>query len=123
MKKILLVEDDKFLVRVLRVRLQNAGYEIKILESGSEVQQTVENWSPDLILLDIAIPDKDGFEILRDLKKKQGQKKVPVLAITQLQMDQDISIMYELGASFYINKSEASYNEVVNVVNNMFLNT
>lgn len=113
MKKILIVEDDKFLVRIYKVQLEAIGYSVKIVEDGELVRSLLDEWAPDLIVLDIMMPKMDGFEVLRELEKNKKTRDIKVLALTQLQMDSDIKLMKHLGANFYMSKRHSTYKDVI----------
>ena len=116
MKKILLVEDDQFLVRVYKLKLEKQGYEVIYLEDGREVLQTVRVEKPDLVVLDLILPKKDGVEVLKELKGNTETKDVPVLVLSQLGMPEDIEKSKEAGAIDHLVKSQNSFAEVVTEV-------
>lgn len=120
MKKILFVEDDKFLVRIYKVKLEEIGYEVKIIEDGDAIQSVLQTWFPDLIVLDMVMPIKDGFQVLKELRNDEMTRDIPVLTLTQLQMDSDIELMKKLGANHYMNKREATYKDVIEKINTLF---
>lgn len=116
MKNILIVEDDKFLVRVYKVKLEEAGFTVKFVEDGIFVNDVLKTWMPDLIVLDMIMPQKDGFKVIQELKKTKETSNIKILALTQLQMDSDIKIMKDLGAEHYLNKRQATYKDVINKI-------
>lgn len=113
MTKILIVEDDLFLVKVYKLKLEKEGFEILYLEDGSQVVTEAIKYGPDLILLDILLPKKDGFEVLADLKAETKTKDIPVLILSALQMDKDIEKGKRLGADEYLPKTNVSFGQVI----------
>ncbi len=96
-KKILLVEDDKFLIRTYGFKLEDSGYEILRLEDGIKVFSLAKEKSPDLIILDIIMPNKNGFDALRELKADKDTKNIPVIIVSNLSQQKDIDEGMALG--------------------------
>lgn len=112
-KTILVVEDDSFLVKIYISKLTREGFEVVAAYNGEEGINKAKSQKPDLILLDLVLPKKDGFSVLEDLKKDQKLKKVPVLIMSNLGQESDIIKGKEMGAVDYLIKANASINEVV----------
>jgi len=119
MVKILVAEDDKFLANAYRVKLSKAGYEIKIVSDGQETMDSLETFTPDVILLDIIMPIKDGFAVLEELKKNDKWKNIPVIVASNLGQKEDIDKSMALGATDYIVKSQMPINDVLVKINNV----
>jgi DNA-binding response OmpR family regulator len=115
-KKVLLVEDDQFLAALLKTRLQKENFEVIITKNGEEAIKNLEEFVPDLILLDIILPGKSGFEILEEMQANPKLHKVPVLIISNLGQESDIARGRELGAIGYFVKARTSIDEVINEV-------
>ena len=111
--KILLTEDDKFISRAYTDGLTRAGYEVKQAFNGQEALDIVKDFQPDLILLDLIMPVKNGFETLGELKAGIETKDIPVIVLSNLGQDTDIQQSKELGAADYLIKSNYSLNEVM----------
>jgi len=105
MKKILIVEDDAMLVEIYEKKLTDAGFEVRICSNGALVKEEMLAWKPDLVLLDIVLPDKDGFEVLEDVKKESEIKDMPVYVFTNLSSKEDMERATELGAAGFLTKS------------------
>jgi len=116
MKKILVAEDDKFLANAYRVKLAKAGFEVIIASNGEEALKGVETFSPDLILLDLVMPVKDGFETLRELRASVKWKKIPVIITSNLGQKEDIEKGKALGAD-YVVKSDVSLDDLIVKIN------
>jgi two-component system, cell cycle response regulator DivK len=82
MTRILLVEDNELNRDMLTRRLARRGYEVEIAKDGREGLSMAETYSPDLILLDLSLPEMDGFEVLQHLKQDSRMKNIPVIALT-----------------------------------------
>jgi len=119
MAKILIAEDDNFLANAYRVKLSKAGYEIKIASDGQETIDSLETFTPDLILLDLIMPVKDGFVVLEELKKNDKWKNIPVIVASNLGQKEDIDKSMLLGAADYIVKSDMHISDVLVRINNI----
>ena len=113
MQKILVVEDDKFLSSALRVKLEKSGFEVKTALDGQEGIEVLAAFTPDIILLDLIMPRKDGFAVLEYLKNSDALKKIPVIIISNLGQKEDIDRGMRMGARDYFIKSEIPLAEVV----------
>lgn len=111
--KILIGEDDKYLANAYRVKLTKAGFETKMTTDGEEFLKALAIFSPDLILLDLVMPIKDGFALLKELKTSDKWKSIPVIVASNLGQDEDIKKAKALGANDYFIKSETSLNDIV----------
>lgn len=121
MKKILLVEDDQFLVRVYKLKLEKFGFNVIYMEDGRGVVQTVRTEKPNLIVLDILLPNKGGMEVLKELKENSETKDVPVVVLSQLSMEEDIEKSKSAGAVDHLVKSKMSFNEVAEQVKKLLM--
>lgn len=122
-KKILIIEDDSFISEMYKAKLEHLEYEIKVAENGKVGLEAVKIFKPDLILLDIVMPEKDGFETLHDLKKDKNFKNIPVILLTNLGRREDIEKGFKMGANDYIIKAHFTPQEVVNKVSNILKQT
>jgi len=112
-KKILLVEDDKFLSEMYSTKLAESGFDVETAFDGEEGLKKAAEFQPDLILLDIVLPKKDGFEVLKELKLKEELKKIFVIALTNLGQKEEVQKGFDLGANDYIIKAHFTPTEVV----------
>jgi len=112
-QKILLVEDDKFLGKMLGKMLESHNYEVVLAANGREGLLKASNSNPNLILLDIMLPDIDGFDVLETIKQDEKIKKIPVIIISNLGQPEDIQQGKSLGEKDYLEKSDMSLDEVV----------
>lgn len=117
MAKILVAEDDKFLASAYRVKLSKAGFEIKLATDGQEALDILQTFTPDVILLDLIMPVKDGFTVLEELKKNDVWKNIPVIVASNLGQKEDIDKSMMLGATDYFVKSDMHINDVLAKIN------
>ncbi len=108
MKKILIAEDDTFIANALRIKLTKSGYEVKMTVDGEEALSALKLFTPDLIILDLILPKKDGFQVLEELKKNDRFRHIPVMIASNLGQKEDIDRGLKLGAADYIVKSDLS---------------
>lgn len=111
-KKILVMEDDTFLQSVYEVKLVNEGFEIKLAKTGKEGVDIYSSFKPDLILLDLMMPEMDGFAVLEELKGKK-KVKTPIIVLSNLGQGEDIEKAKSLGATDFLVKASSQINEVV----------
>lgn len=103
--RILLVEDDQFFEKFYAHKLQEQGFEVDMAIDGADGMQKMAQNKPDLVLLDIIMPNKDGFEVLKEKGANPALKDIPVLVFSTLGQEQDVQKAKELGATDYVNKS------------------
>jgi len=117
---ILLVEDDVAVSQMYQRKLEAAGYEVKLAQDGEAGWQELETGKrPDLVLLDILLPKKDGFEILRDIRKSSELLDLKVMMLTNLGQRVDKEEAYRLGADKYVVKALITPKELLIKIENM----
>lgn len=109
MKKVLIIEDDLFFQKFYLTKLTEKGYEVIVASNGSEGLEKIDSEKPDLILLDLIMPEKDGFDVMKALNEKKLTKKIPILIFSTLSTQEDINQALALGASGYINKGISDF--------------
>lgn len=112
-RKILIVEDEATLHRSLSEFLTLEGFEVLSALDGEEALKLADSSMPDLIILDIIIPKKDGYEVLDTLKSQEKTKNIPVILLTNLESPEDIQKALDKGATNYLIKSEYKLEDVV----------
>ena len=115
-KKILIVEDDKFLAKMLGRMLESHNYEVIHAGNGKEGLVKASGDNVKLILLDIMLPDIDGFDLLETIKSQEITKSIPVIIMSNLGQPEDKQQGRSLGAVDYLVKSDLSLDEVVKKV-------
>jgi len=114
--KILLAEDDRFLSDMYVTKFSRLGYNIDIARDGEEAIKKIPKFLPDVILLDIKMPLKDGFDVLKIIKGDEKTKNIPVILLTNLGQKEDIERGLKLGAVDYLIKAQFTPQEVVDKV-------
>ena len=104
MNRILIVDDEPDLVRLLDYNLRQAGYETVTASSGEAALSAARAKRPDLVILDLMLPDLSGTEVCRQLKREPGLKDVPILMLTAKSEEVDRVVGFELGADDYVTK-------------------
>lgn len=110
--KILIAEDDMFLGNALRVKLEKDGNVVVLAKDGSLAINELEKEIYNLILLDIVMPEKNGFEVLEAVKLSVKNKKTPVAMISNLGQAEDVEKAKKMGAIDFIVKSNVSLAEL-----------
>lgn len=113
MKKILFIEDESALQRAATQVLNEEGYQVYSALDGQTGIDLAKKERPDLILLDLVLPKKDGFEVLEELKKDPETTKIPVMILSNLEGSADVERAIELGATTYLVKTNYRLDEVV----------
>jgi CheY-like chemotaxis protein len=104
MARILLVDDSEDVRLALAPILEDAGYDVVEVADGAEVPGMIDEHSPDLVLLDVAMPRVDGFQALRNMKENPNHRDIPVLMVTAKGRPEDLSTARNLGARDFISK-------------------
>jgi len=111
--KILIVEDDNFLVEMYTTKFELEGFDVISAEDGKKGLEMVNREKPDIILLDILMPVMDGFAVLDALKKDKTTADIPVILLTNLGQKDDVKKGFEKGAVGYLIKAHFMPSEVV----------
>ncbi len=103
--KILVVEDNSFNRRVIMLKLEKNNFQVNGAEDGNEALEKIKSWNPDLILLDIIMPELDGLEVLQIIRQTKSQVELPVILVTAMQDSEDVVKGFKLGANDYLPKN------------------
>ena len=104
-KRVMLVDDEKDFVKIMKLNLEMMGsYEVMALSTAEGIMAEVQEFKPDIILLDILMPKVDGTEVCRMLSEDPAAKSIPVIIISALDTDQDRAMVYKLGAVEFVAK-------------------
>ena len=112
-KKILVVEDDPFLFNLLKIRLEKERLNVILVKDGDEALKKIQETDPDLILLDLILPKKSGFEVLQNISLDPNFKNKPVVIISNLGQTSDVQKAKELGAIEYFVKAKISIDDLI----------
>ena len=103
-KSVLLIEDEPNIVEAISFILSRDGWSVATHSNGHDANQVIEDKSPDLVILDVMLPGKSGFDILRDLRSVGAKPNLPVLVLTARGQNKDRELAFELGASDFMSK-------------------
>lgn len=103
-EKILVVDDESDVRNLTKMMLEGAGYEVAQASSGDEALAMVASGAPDLVLLDVVMPGKSGFEVCKALKSNEATKKIPVIIFTVLGREVDFRLSMDSGADEFLSK-------------------
>ena len=119
MKKILLVEDDEFLRQIIGKNLSDSGYSVIMAVNGKDAIERMIADKPDLVLLDLLLPEVDGFEVLKQAKQNKEISNIIIVALSNLTQQSDITRALELGAADYFIKSQFTSKEIEEKIKGM----
>jgi CheY-like chemotaxis protein len=103
-KKILIVDDDEMVLMALDELLKPEGYQVRAVSSGREALKRLDEEQYDLLMLDIIMPEMDGFELCRRIREKEDYKETPVVFLTAKSRAQDKKDGLEAGANLFLSK-------------------
>lgn len=103
-KKIAVIDDEFPIVRMLKIRLEAHGFQVLVAYDGKGGLNLVQTENPDLILLDLVLPELDGFQLCQLLKNDEKYKNIPIVILTARSAEEVRKISYELGADAYLTK-------------------
>ena len=112
-KKVMLVEDDQFLARALGSKLKKEGFDVTVLRNGDQALEALKGSTPDILLLDLIMPEKDGFAVLEEIRANASLKKLPVMVLSNLGQETDTKATKELGALEHLVKSDTPLVDIV----------
>lgn len=117
-KNILIIEDDEFFRELVSKELTTGGFAVLSAADGRKGIERVKESKPNLILLDLLLPDIDGFEVLSTVKQDSDTSSIPVIILSNLSSKEDIERGLKLGASDFLIKSQFSLPEVIEKIKN-----
>jgi CheY-like chemotaxis protein len=103
-EQILIVDDDQDAIDILQAVLEHGGYKVKAALSGKEALSYVDTNPPDLVVLDIMMPDMDGYEVCEKLKENPKTKNIPIIMLTARDMGDDVEKALNKKADWYVSK-------------------
>jgi CheY-like chemotaxis protein len=113
MKSILLIEDDPFIIDIYSKKLKEAGFSVEVANDGQEALKKLQEYKPDLLVLDIVLPNIDGWEFLREIRNEPSLKDLDVIILSNLSQKAEIEKSKELGAIRYLVKAYYTPTQVV----------
>jgi len=113
-KKILIIEDDRFLRELMSRKLLSLQFDVAVAVDGEEGLEKIKSEMPDVVLLDLILPGINGFEVLENAKKNPVTAKIPVIILSNLGQSEDIEKGLKLGAEDFLVKAHFTPQEIVN---------
>ena len=110
---ILIIEDEQTILKAIQIALEEAGFAVLTAIDGESGEKAAQEGKPDLILLDIILPRKNGLDVLKGLKASDDTRYIPVILLTNLSDTETVSQGVALGARGYLVKANYSLDEVV----------
>jgi CheY-like chemotaxis protein len=101
---VLVVDDNPDSVTILRTILESRGFQVSAATSGAEALEMLKTLTPDLVLLDVMMPEMSGLDVLQQIKESAPTGRVPVILVTARTHDDDVLSGYQYGADYYITK-------------------
>ena len=103
-KRVLIADDEPNIVASLEFLMEQAGFEVKLAANGQEALELVASFQPDLVLLDVMMPVKNGYEVCQSLKSDPATRAVKVVMLSAKGRDVEVAKGLELGADAYVTK-------------------
>jgi DNA-binding response OmpR family regulator len=113
MTKIAIIEDDAVISQMYRMKFETDGFDVQLANNGERGVALVEHFSPDIILMDLQMPEMDGATALAEIRKNEWGKDVPVIILTNLGEEEAPKSLKDLGIHSYIVKAELTPRQVV----------
>jgi len=110
--KIVILEDDRILLKALNIELLSNGFEVLSAADGESGLKLIGKEKPDLVLLDLVMPKMHGFEVLTKLKKNKDTENIPIIILSNLGQDEEIKKGMDLGALDYYKKASTDLSEL-----------
>ncbi|MBP6904660.1 MAG: response regulator transcription factor [Candidatus Pacebacteria bacterium] len=117
MKKILIIEDDSFLKNLESSKFTHEGFEVATATNQAEIEAVMATGLPTIILLDLMLPDVDGFELLTRFKADDATKGIPVIVFSNLSDDAEMKRVLDAGAAEFMVKSNFTLSDVIEKIN------
>ena len=103
-KKVLIVDDEPNIVAALEFLLQRNGYEVRIARNGGEALKLVEAQLPDLVLLDVMMPQKSGYEVCQRMRERDDWRHIKIVMLSAKGRDAEVNKGLSIGADLYVTK-------------------
>ncbi len=111
--KIAIVEDDSVIRQMYRIKFENEGFEVQVADNGRDGVALVAHMKPDVILLDLHMPEMNGAEALAEIRKTSSGKSIPVIILTNVGEEESPKSLRSLGIHSYIVKADFTPRQVV----------
>ena len=119
---ILLIEDDPMLIDIYTTKFTEAGFEVKVADSGGKALSLLSKVSPSVIVMDIVLPHVDGWELLRAAQKQENLRNTKIIVLSNLGQKEEIEKGISLGADRYLIKAHFTPSQVVEEIKDLLEN-
>lgn len=113
MTKIAIIEDDPVINQMYRMKFEATGFDVQVADNGIKGVELIKEFSPDIVLLDLLMPEMSGAEALEKIRSQDWGKNIPVIILTNLGEEEAPSNIRDLGVSSYIVKANLTPRQVV----------
>lgn len=113
MTKIAIIEDDAVINQMYRMKFEAHGFDVQVADNGKTGVEMVKAFAPDIILLDLQMPEMSGDEALKKIRSEDWGARIPVIVLTNLGVEESPKVLKELGVHSYIVKAELTPSQVV----------
>ena len=113
MIKIAIVEDDAVISQMYRMKFESDGFDVEVANNGAKGVELAEHFRPDIILMDMQMPEMDGATAIEHIRKAEWGKTIPIIVLTNLGEEEAPKILHTLGIHSYIVKAELTPRQVV----------
>lgn len=113
MTKIAIIEDDPLINQMYRMKFESDGFDVQVADNGKSGVELVKSFRPDLILMDLQMPEMTGDEALKYIRASEEGAQTPVIILTNVGMEESPEALGQLGVHSYIVKAELTPSEVV----------
>lgn len=103
-RRILVADDDPIVLRFLAALLADAGYEVDTAEDGEKALQKIREGKPEMLILDLVMPYRDGFDVCRAARQNPATKDVPIIILSMKERETDVLRCFEIGADEFVRK-------------------
>ena len=108
-RRILLVDDEPSIIKVISKRLETSGFEVIVAMDGAEALAKAASERPDLIILDLMLPELDGYQVCSQIRQEKGSRDIPVVVIfSGVGKEEDGALCQQLGANAYVTKTDGT---------------
>jgi DNA-binding response OmpR family regulator len=114
-KKILIADDEPNIVTAVEFLLQQSGYEVLVAENGEEALELVESWLPDLVLLDVMMPKKSGYEVCACIRERVDLRHIRIMMLSAKGREAEVNKGLSMGADRYVTKPFSTREFMANV--------
>lgn len=116
MTKIAIIEDDQTISQMYRMKFEADGFDVRLADNGKHGVELIQSFTPDIILLDLQMPEMDGAEALTEIRKHSWGKTIPVIILTNMGEEESPKSLEHLHVKSYIVKADMTPSQVVGKV-------